>query len=180
MAEGTGAIERTVLMPNTHPIRLSLNGLGIIFYSPPAVAHIREGENYLRAHYQEPEHVVQHIRRGTLVGFGTGSAGVFELRFHIGYPESEVLRRSPYKLRLALRCEGRTVCFRDLYDLVNWDPNCPEGQTIQLEDGIYHVTICSDLPRSGIIGDNQIIEVYFQPLDALPYLTWNGVPILCR
>jgi hypothetical protein len=62
---------------------------------------------------------------------------------------------------------------------MDWQPECPAEQTIELNDGFYHVTLCSDAPESGILGDNQTIDVFFQKLEAFPTLAKHGIPTLC-
>lgn len=160
-------------------IVLDISGMGIICYSPSFAEHIEEGSDYLKSNYTTEKQVQSHIQKGTIVGFGTGSPGTFVLRFHSGYPDEGYLHRCEFKLRLGLHCVGGVVCFRDLFDLLQWHANCPPGQVLELEDGFYHVTLCSDLPESGILGDNQEIEVYLQKLDAFPRLATQGVPTLC-
>lgn len=160
-------------------IRLEITGIGIVFYSPSSAAHIKQGEDYLSSEYTSEHQVQTHIQKGSLVGFGTGSPGVFVLRFHSGYPTDDALERCEFTLRLGLQCVGGEVCFRDLYDLMDWNPNCPQTQILELEDGVYHVTLCSHLPPSGTLGDNQVIDVYLNKLDQFPLLTNEGIPTLC-
>jgi hypothetical protein len=161
-------------------ITLQVSGLGIVFHSPKSAEHISEGEDYLERNYSSEEQVQSHIQRGTIVGFGTGSPGTFLLRFHSGYPNEDFLQECDFKLRLGLQCTGGVVCFRDLYDLMDWRAECPPNQSLQLVDGMYHVTLCSNRPSSGILGDNQQIRVYLQMLDTFPHLATKGVPILCN
>src|SRR5262245_35360841 len=40
-------------------LELKIAGLGIILYSPPAVAHIAEGSDYLGEHFSRPEDVAR-------------------------------------------------------------------------------------------------------------------------
>jgi hypothetical protein len=159
-------------------IRMDIAGLGIVFYSPKNVEHIREGDDYLQANYLTDKQVQSHIQKGSLVGFGTGSPGVFVLTFHSGYPTNAFVGESDFKLRLGLHCVGGIVCFRDLYDLMQWTSECPPEQALELEDGVYHVTLCSNRPESGIIGDTQVIHVYLQELDSFPALAKGGIPHL--
>src|SRR5215216_1357032 len=65
-------------------VALDIRGLGLILYSPPAVAHIAEGADYLRAHFWEPADVARHVMECQLTAFGTGSPGKFRLRFADG------------------------------------------------------------------------------------------------
>jgi hypothetical protein len=83
-------------------IHLSIAGLGIIMYSPFAVLHISEGENYLLPNYVAPERVLEHVYQGTIIRFGTGSPGDYLLRFKEGYPHHEQMRSSDFKLRLGI------------------------------------------------------------------------------
>jgi len=159
-------------------MRLDIAGLGIILYSPRSASHIEEGQDYLESEYTTEEDVQRHIQAGSIVGFGTGLPGTFVLQFHGGYPEKRFLQGCDFKLRLGLACVERRVCFRDLYDLVDWTSECPPEQMIEMDDGIYHVTLCSNRPRSGRIGDGQMIHVYFQKLDMFPALSKHGIPTL--
>ena len=161
-------------------IPLDICGLGIILYSPHHVQHIEEGSDYFSSNYVLPGDVQSHIQKGTLVGFSTSSPGRYFLRFRSGYPEDAHNTDCEFKLRLGLRCVGGKVCVRDLYDLMQWTADCPEAQSFLLPDGYYHVTLCSGRPESGLLGDNQVIDVYLQKLDGLPRLADLGVPILCE
>lgn len=158
---------------------LDVSGLGIVMYSPSSASHISPGEDYLASHYLTAEQVQPHIQAGTLVGFGTGSPGTFLLRLRSGYPTDARLTACEHKLRLGVRVKDRTLCFRDLYDLMDWAPSCPEDQTLEIEDGWYHVTLSSDAPASGVLGDRQVIEVHLARLDAMPRLAAQGIPKLC-
>jgi hypothetical protein len=160
-------------------ITLAVAGLGIVFHSPQWAEHIEEGSDYLESSYSTEQQIQSQVQQGTIVGFGTGSPGTFILRFRSGYPDEISLRNCDFKLRLALVCRGGTVCFRDLYELLDWRACCPAGQELALDDGNYHVTLCSNRPASGILGDNQEIHFYLHRLDQLPRLATNGIPTLC-
>lgn len=160
-------------------ITLDVSGLGIVFHSPQAARHIAEGADYLASHYLTEQQVQSHIQKGTIVGFGTGSPGRFILKFHSGYPNEEFLQKCEFKLRLGLDCRGELVCFRDLYELMEWHADCPAAQTLELEDGYYHITLCSNRPVSGMLGDNQETEFYLQKLGDFPSLRKAGIPTLC-
>ncbi len=159
-------------------IVLDIAGLGIILYSPSSAAHIGEGEDYLEAHYWKPEDVQEHIQTGSIVAFATSSSGTYILRFHEGYPKPELRATTDFRLRLGLRSDGQVI-FRDLYDLIGWTSAVTEEQTIQLAPGIYHVTLYSNLPASGVVGDDQVVDVYLQLLDEFPALAREGIPTLC-
>lgn len=159
-------------------VRLDIQGLGIVMYSPSFANHIQPGENYLRTNYSNGSLVQPHIQAGTIVGFGTGSPGTYTLRLRGGYPDERTLAGSEFKLRLGLQVVDGVVCFRDLYDLMDWTPVCPPAQRIDLANGYYHVTLCSSTPPSGVLGDEQVILVFLQPLTAMPALAGSGIPNL--
>lgn len=158
---------------------LQIQGLGFILYSPPAVAHIPEGSNYLQEHFWNPQDVVQHVTGGQLTGFCTGSPGDYQLRFHQGVPEEETLYAADHQLRVALQVHGGVICIRDLYDLMDWTPKCPTAQQLELPDGWYRLTVYSSTPDSGIVGDNQQIDLVFERTAEQPVMRWNDVPLLC-
>jgi len=161
-------------------VELDISGLGIIFYSPAHAAHIGEGEDYLTSSYATDEDVQRHVQSGTIVGFATGTSGQFILNFISGGPPDEAVMKADFKLRLGLHCTGGMVCVRDLYDLLDWEPECPEEQVIRLEDGFYRLTLCSDTPASGVLGDGQEIDVYLESWERLPDLARQGIPTLCE
>lgn len=160
-------------------VKLEISGVGIIFHSPKSTSHIEEGEDYLTSHYSTEEQVQSHIQEGSIVGFGTSSPGIYTIHFHDGYPSEDAVRNSDFKLRLGLSCVGGMICVRDLYELLDWQTDCPRDQTVELDDGYYHVTLISDRPSSGVLGDEQEIHVFLQLLDSFPSLSTEGIPTLC-
>lgn len=112
-------------------------------------------------------------------GFCTSSPGSYSLMLLSGYPEGKVLQSFEFAIRLGIKVTQRRICFRDLYDLLNWSSECSAEQVIEIEDGYHHLTICTNLPPSGIRGDNQRIVIWINRLSEMPELTWTGVPILC-
>ncbi len=63
---------------------------------------------------------------------------------------------------------------------MEWAPECPASQTFALADGYYRVTLCSDVPASGILGDEQAIDVYFERWEEMPAVAAEGIPTLCE
>lgn len=159
-------------------LRLDVAGLGIILYSPGAVEHIASGEDYFTSHYTQPEQVAKHIHEGSIVGFCTGSPGTYYLSIRDGYPTQRVNEDFGMGIRLAIRVACGQVIFRDLYDLMSWDPQVPVEQRMALKDGNYHLTVLTKLPVSGITGDNQQIAIYINEIQEFPKLTWTSVPML--
>ena len=160
-------------------IALSVGGFGVVFYSPPSLIHVAEGYDYFTNSYSTEADVQAHIQAGTLVGFAVGSSGEYVLKFRTGYPEDDTLNKADFKYRLAVKVTDKKLVFRDMYDLSYWRPHYDESQVLHLGDGIYHVTLFTSIPPSGIIGDHQIIRVFFQKLDAMPALSKTGLPYLC-
>lgn len=110
--------------------------------------------------------------------FGTGNPGRCTLELYDGALDTPAFASAKTKVRLALEVADRSVCFRDLYDLMNWEPECPEAQSVYLENGYYRVTAYTSLPLSGIVCDCQVIWVYFERWPERPLLVWSGVPDL--
>lgn len=161
-------------------ITLDISGLGIIFYSKSSTNQIKEGEDYLASSYELPHQVAEHVTNGTIVGFGTGSPGEYNLYIRDGYPNNDVLINSDFKLRLGVVVKDNGIWFRDLYDLMYWNSDCSIEQFLELDNGFYHVTLCGDMPESGVLGDEQVINMYFNKVDSMPDLMYNGVPMYCE
>jgi hypothetical protein len=160
-------------------MKLDISGMGLVFYSPFAARHIKDGEDYLASTFEDPRNVQEQAQRGELVGVNVGTPGSFILSFFDGYPAAEVLERMAYKLRLGIQVRDGRLCVRDLFDLMNWSADSPTTQCLEIEDGSYHLTLLSSDPPSGVLGDNQLILVYLQKLDEFPQLHYEGVPTLC-
>ena len=159
-------------------IHLVIDGMGIVFYSPKTNQNILEGSNFFDEEYSKPEDVARHIKKGDVVGFCTGSSGEFIIKFREGYPEDNLLAEYPVSIRLGVDIQDETLCVIDLFWLMEWSSECPLEQTISIDSGYYHITVCTRKPDSGIWGDQQIIFVYLNKLDSMPELTWPGVPLL--
>lgn len=159
-------------------IHLTIDGMGIVFYSPETNKNIPDGYNFLNEEYTKPEDVAKHIKKGDVVGFCTGSSGNFTLKFKEGYPEEKLLAEYPVAIRLGIDVQDETLCVIDLFRLTKWITECPSEQVIPIDPGYYHMTVCTRIPDSGIWGDKQTIFVYLNKLDSMPELAWPGVPLL--
>jgi len=160
-------------------IELEIAGLGFIVYSPFFTSHISEDEDYLLTEFENPSVVEKQALNGGLVGVCTSTPGKFIFEFYCGYPNEELIASYEYRLRLCAQVKDNMLCIRDLYDLLEWSSECPEEQIIELDDGIYHISLLSRMPISGILGDNQKVLVFLQSLNEMPQLRYNGVPTLC-
>ena len=115
-----------------------------------------------------------------LTAFCTGSPGLFRIRFIDGPPNADDVQVADFKLRLGLWGRDGTICLRDLYDLMDWSNECPPEQCLAVVDGWYRLTVFSSRPVSGILGNDQVINVNLEPVANKPQLRWEGVPILCN
>lgn len=159
-------------------VDLDIRGLGVVLYSPFALAHIPEGSNFLQEHFWEPGDVARWVQGCQVTGFCTGSPGRFRMTFLVGKPDEEEVRRAQFKLRLGLEVREGVVCVRDLFDLLKWTPECPAPRKIRLADGFYRLTVCSSPPSSGLLGDDQEIVLWMELVTGKPDLKWEGVPSL--
>lgn len=159
-------------------ITLETEGMGIVMYSPKTVKGIPEGYDYLSNEYTIPSQVAEHLKKGDMVGFCTGSGGNYILKVREGYPGNEINEQYPISIRLGIDIQDNKMCFIDLFWLMEWYDDCPVEQSVELENGYYHITLLTCKPASGIWGDDQIIYVYLNKLSAMPELTWQGVPEL--
>jgi hypothetical protein len=163
----------------TYEIDFELAGLGIIIFSPKAVSHISQGENYLEQHFWEPADVARHVMDCQLTTFCTGSPGRYRISVIGGPPDPIQEANAVFRLRLGLEVHDETICIRDLYDLLDWDPISPQSREFKVANGWYRLTVISSPPPSGIIGDNQTITIYMELVNEKPILRWEGVPNLC-
>ncbi|WP_026652756.1 hypothetical protein [Butyrivibrio proteoclasticus] len=158
-------------------ISLSTDGAGFVIYSPESIV-FPEGADFFSQEFDTPQKVAEHIRKGDIVGINTGSAGEYNIAVKSGYPSAEILEQYPVAIRLALVVKGGKVAIIDLLWLTEWSDEVPEEQLIDIADGIYHVTVMTRKPDSGIWGDNQEIYMFFNSIDEMPELKWTGVPYL--
>lgn len=161
-----------------YDLDLDIDGMGMVLYSEGAVQELEEGENFFEREYSTPQQVAAHIKKGDIVGFCTGSGGRYHIKFRDGYPDESLFEQYPVAIRLALDVKGGKISIIDLFWLMDWSRDCPGEQQLCVEDGVYHLTVLTARPASGIWGDGQEIYIYMQKLDAMPELAWEGVPQL--
>lgn len=165
-------------MRSLRKITMEIDGLGFVVYSPFAMSAVAPRDRFLMEHFNEPQDVAALVRAGRLAGFCTGSPGAYNIELVEGALDLPAIAGFPWMIRLALEVRDRTVCIRDLYDFMRWDPSCPADQTLQLPDGFYRLTLGTRPTNSGDVGDDQDIIIAFEPVATLPPLTWQGVPYL--
>lgn len=105
-----------------------------------------------------------------MVGFCTGSPGDYILKFRQGYPDAHIETTYLIGIRLGICVDDGKIYIRDLYELMEWNKECDENMQINVKNGIYHITLQTQIPDSGIVGDNQVIYVYLNELDEMPQL----------
>ena len=164
---------KEMIVPQT--IRLQINGLGMIMYSPKSVTHISPGENYFKSNFGSGDQAMEHLKKGSILGLNTGT-GDFNINV-FWHPPPAKIAPDDIVLAFAIIVDGGAIIFRDLEDLTEWEPMPPPNQTVMANDGIYHLTLWTRTPHSGIIGDNQDIDVFIKPIDKFPSrFGYTGVP----
>lgn len=157
---------------------LVIDSMGIVFFSAKTMDYVAPGTNFLMAEFNDPRQVAEHIKKGDITAFCTGTGGKFHLRFFMGCPTDDIFEEFPVSIRLGLDVQGGSVQFCDLFWLSDRDTKFPQNQMIPLADGYYEMTVCTFRPKSGYWGDNQTIYIYFNKVEQMPELTWTGVPYL--
>lgn len=172
-------------------IVLEPEGLGIVFYSEGAVKDIPIGEDYLNKEYWDSKKVGDHIRKGDIVSICTGcDSDEYELRFRSGYPSNEIAEQYPAHLRLFIEVVGNEIKVMDLYDLMDWQNDCPKEHQIEVEQGFYHLTFSAEAPRfaqlEGLNDEEHdklldelserpsIIYIHVNRLEEAPERKWKG------
>lgn len=161
-----------------HAMNLSIDGMGIAFFSAETMKYVIPGANFLTEEFTQPAQIADHIKKGDISAFCTGSGGDFHIQFLAGYPTAEVNAEYPVSIRLGLNVQGGSIQFCDLFWLSKWNTDFPQDQVISMPDGYYDVTVCTRLPESGYWGEDQTILMYFNKVDAMPALSWTGAPYL--
>lgn len=162
-----------------YDFKLSTDGAGIVLYSENAIT-CDEGEDFFSKEFSTPSKVAEHLAKGDIIGFNTGSSGDFVIKIRYGYPSEKMLAENPIAIRLAIEIKGGKVNIIDVLWLSEWSAIVPEEQSILIEDGFYHVTVMTKKPNTGILGENQEIYMFFKEIDRMPTLAWKGVPYLFK
>lgn len=157
-------------------IILELDSTGFIMYSDFAVKHLKNGEDYLSDYYSDPKNVAKEVNAGQIVGLCTVMSGKYILRIRKGYPCDELRDNTKIKQCLHIKVRGGCIYIRDLYDLVFWEDECTDSQTIKIEDGYYTILLVGNKPNSGWYGDNQIIYVHFIRNEQFAETEFKGIP----
>lgn len=161
-------------------IVLETEGMGFIMYADYAVKQIKKGEDFLSKNYWNPKDVAKQVNAGKIVGICTGTPGVYVLKIREGIPCNELRANTALKMRVSINVKGGMIYIRDLYDLMEWDAQCDESQTVKIEDGYYTVLLEGNMPNTGCFGDNQVIYMYFVKDEKFNETKFGGVPNLTQ
>lgn len=173
-------------------IKLSLDGLGMVFYSEGAVQQIPIGEDYFKKEFLDPQKVAEHIRCGDMIAICTeGESYEFELRFRSGCPSDEIQQNYPAQLQFAIHVMGTEINVVDVYWLMQWKNDCPKKQQVELEPGIYQMKVCGEPPLRALeeqlseeeceeyANRPRVVYIFLDRLEEMPEQHWNnGVPDL--
>jgi hypothetical protein len=168
-----------IVMNEPTAIELDIAGIGLVFYSPFSAAHFKEGEDYFFGTFDNPAMVAEQAMAGGIFGLNLGSSGTFILELKPGYPDEDTLDQHEFKLRGGVVVRDGTICVRDLYDLMDWTAAVPPQNLIRVPDGFCHMTFLTNVPPSGVVGEDQVIQLYLNPVPEMPALHFAGVPSLC-
>lgn len=159
-------------------VHLTIDGMGIVLFSAKTMEYVEPGSDFLTNEFDTPQQIAEHIKKGDITAFCTGSGGEFNLHLLTGQLPADINEQFPISARLGLDVQGGTVQFCDMFWISQWDTNFPHNQVIALDDGFYSIVVCTRMPQSGYWGDNQTIYIYFDKVDKMPELTCRGVPYL--
>lgn len=159
-------------------IEIGIDGLGFVIYSPFAVRKIKEGEDFFEKYLYDGHSSGKIAEECKIVPFCTGSPGNYTIRVYPGMPTEEQKLNYDYRLQVGLIVKDNELYIRDVYDLMDWTKECDLNQRIVMESGFYIVTLLTAIPQSGILGDHQIIDMFFFKMKFFPVIHYNGVPFL--
>ncbi len=91
--------------------RLSIDGMGIVLFSAETMSYVAPRTDFLSTEFTKPSQIAEHIKKGDITAFCTGSGGDFELHFLSGYPSEDILQEYPVSIRLGLDVRGGSVQF---------------------------------------------------------------------
>ncbi len=117
-------------------IEINIDGMGLVLYSSEAMKYVCEGENFFQKEFSTPQKVAEHIGKGDIVGFNTGTSGSFNIKVREGYPNNTLDKQFPISIRLAIEVKGNKLSIIDLFWLMDWCDDVPEEQQVWVKEGI--------------------------------------------
>ena len=124
LSKGSPASEEPLHLGDT--AHLSIDGMGIVLFSPEVMRYVVPGSDFLTEEFTDPKQVGEHIRKGDITAFCTGTGGDFILWLRSGYPDSNVEKEFPAMIRLVVEVRGGSLQFGDLFWLSDWNPDIGE------------------------------------------------------
>jgi hypothetical protein len=159
-------------------VRLLVDGLGIIVYSPAiARRYFEEGSDSFDEYTKR---IADHVEKGHVVGFNTGE-GEFVITFLVGrgvVVAAEALGAEPSStLTLALEVEDDAICVRDCHDLMRWGNACAAERQVPVARGMYEMTVHAG-PELVARDYYRHIIVHLRPTERAPRVHVVAVPCL--
>jgi hypothetical protein len=151
--------------------RIHAVGLGLMLFSPQALAAMPARSDFMRALEPGGAHYAALVATGRVVLLGTGSPQVdYQLRVHDdGAPVPKALARISFAMEIA-----DALAVRDGYAAMSWQPDDPEELRFPLPTARYVVEAA--LVRSDETMFHMAIDLLFRadpqapPGDGWPYL----------
>jgi hypothetical protein len=122
-------------------LELYASGLGLMLYSPGAVAGLREAEDYYTPAGGLREPLAARVEREQrIVMLGTGSPQL-DYRVHVsaGAPKAALTKAATARARFALKINGGCLLVRDGYDPMEWEAEAAHIQHVAVPDRYYAV-----------------------------------------
>ena len=123
-------IDKGMGSSSNNKVHLDIDGMGIVFYSAETMKDVIPNTDFLSSEFTSPQQIANHIKKGDITAFCTGSSGSFDIHFFEGYPSVDILEKFPVSIRLALDVQGGSVQFCDLFWLSKWNTDFPQNQII--------------------------------------------------
>jgi hypothetical protein len=158
---------------------ISLLSGSLVFFSPASVQWIEDGYDFFTNCYSKASQVVALINDGLIGAVDFGNQGTFWLSPMPKSGLSDVeLSEQQFCFEMGLAVMGGRVCFRDLYDLYQWESDLSGAQSFELADGFYKVTLATTVsPELGPGAEQRVLFIYEQ-MAAMPFFEWQGIPRL--
>jgi len=159
---------------------IDINGLGLVALTKEAMRDVTDGTDYLEDVFWDGDNVTALANAGHVVGISTGSSGTYVVNVHLRPPTPEECN-AQFTLTTFIVVEGTQFSLLDLYDLMEWAPELCEDYAVDVPHaGRWKMTWLSSLPLSGVVGDQQQVGLYLEPLavDA-DTPVFDDIPELC-
>jgi hypothetical protein len=153
--------------------RLHAGGLGLMLFSPPVLAHIPEGADFMSELDCEPRGRLYDalLRTQRVVLLGTGSPQL-DYAIRIVPPAAAASGRALNASEFGLSIEGGLLAIRDGYAPMGWLVEDPYELRFPVVDGYYRVRALWMPRRNGSYADMHIDLVFEPTLEPVPGDGW--------